>query len=133
MDDSNGVEATYGVTASASDVAAIARDICIEQTAEVSEPLCRDPVVSEQVLGRLVSISEARPGRYLVRIRYAGDVLTDELPHDMRQSFTKLHKKDHLVIVPVSNGVCAGCGMRLPISLVQAVRMEREVHSCPNC
>ena len=56
-----------------------------------------------------------------------------KLPDDTRVFFEKLHKKDHVVIVPVSDGICAACGMKLPISLAQAVRLAREIHGCPNC
>jgi mannitol/fructose-specific phosphotransferase system IIA component (Ntr-type) len=59
--------------------------------------------------------------------------MTGELPVDTRTLFLKLHKRDHIVISPISDGICAICGMRLPISLVQAVRLAREIHSCPNC
>ena len=59
--------------------------------------------------------------------------MTDKLPPETRSFFEKLHKKDHVVIVPVSDGICAACGMKLPISLVQAVRLGREIHGCPNC
>ncbi len=59
--------------------------------------------------------------------------MTEELPSDVRTLFLQLHKKDHIVISPASEGSCAVCGMRLPISLVQAVRLGRDIHSCPNC
>jgi len=59
--------------------------------------------------------------------------MTAKLPEETRIFFEKLHKKDHTVIVPVSDGICAACGMKLPISLVQAVRLGREIHGCPNC
>ena len=59
--------------------------------------------------------------------------MTVKLPNETRVLFEKLHKKDHVVIVPVSDGICASCGMKLPISLVQAVRLGREIHGCPNC
>ena len=59
--------------------------------------------------------------------------MIEKLPTETRVLFEKLHKKDHVVIVPTSNGSCAGCGMKLPISLVQAVRLGREIHGCPNC
>jgi mannitol/fructose-specific phosphotransferase system IIA component (Ntr-type) len=59
--------------------------------------------------------------------------MTDKLPQETKVLFEKLHKRDHVVIVPVSNGICAACGMKLPISLVQAVRLGREIHGCPNC
>jgi mannitol/fructose-specific phosphotransferase system IIA component (Ntr-type) len=59
--------------------------------------------------------------------------MTRQLPPDIRDRFEKLHRKDHVVVTPVSEGGCAVCGMRLPISLVQAVRLEREILACPNC
>jgi mannitol/fructose-specific phosphotransferase system IIA component (Ntr-type) len=59
--------------------------------------------------------------------------MTAELHSDVRVQFEKLLKKDRVVIVPVYDGICAACGMRLPISLVQSVRVARDVHMCPNC
>lgn len=59
--------------------------------------------------------------------------MTSKLPGDTRTLFEKLQKKDHIVIAPVADGICAVCGMTLPISLVQAVRLARDIHSCPTC
>jgi len=59
--------------------------------------------------------------------------MTSKLPRDMRSVFEKLHKKDRIVVAPVSRDTCAACGMKLAISLVQAVRLARDVKSCPNC
>lgn len=59
--------------------------------------------------------------------------MSSELHGDVRGNFDRLLKKDRIVIVPVAEGVCAACGMRLPISLVQAVRIGRDIHNCPNC
>lgn len=59
--------------------------------------------------------------------------MTDQLPAEERAIFMKLYKKDHVVIVPVSDGNCAGCGMKLPISLVQVVRQKKGIQRCPNC
>ena len=36
-------------------------------------------------------------------------------------------------MAPIFNGSCAICGMRLPISQVQAVRQLRELQTCPSC
>jgi mannitol/fructose-specific phosphotransferase system IIA component (Ntr-type) len=55
------------------------------------------------------------------------------LAPDVRDRFEKLQRKDPLVITPISEGGCAVCGMHLPISLVQLVRKEGEIHACPNC
>mgnify|MGYP006289697419 CR=1 FL=1 len=59
--------------------------------------------------------------------------MTQKLPQDVRVLYRKLKEKDPIVIAPISQDVCSLCGMRLPISLIQAVRMEKDVHSCPNC
>lgn len=58
---------------------------------------------------------------------------TAQLPDDTRQILLKLQKRDPIVIVPVSNSVCAACGMRLPTSLVQAVRSTDRIQNCPTC
>jgi len=59
--------------------------------------------------------------------------LTEALAEEMRQAVAQLQKRDALFIVPVANGVCAGCGMQLPTSLVQAVRLAHQVYRCPIC
>lgn len=56
-----------------------------------------------------------------------------QLPKDVAIMFEKLRKKDHNVIVPIPAGTCSVCGLTLPISLVQLVKIGRDVHSCPNC
>lgn len=58
---------------------------------------------------------------------------TAQLPEDTRQLVARLQKRDAIVIVPVSNSVCAGCGMKLSTSLVQSVRSGSAIQSCPTC
>lgn len=70
---------------------------------------------------------------HLEQLNNSISAMSGQLLGDTRTHFEKLHKKDHIVIVPVSDGICAACGMRLPISLVQAVRIGRDIHNCPNC
>jgi len=59
--------------------------------------------------------------------------MTSKLPKDMKSLFEKLQKKGRIVVAPVSRDTCAACGMKLAISQVQAVKLAREIHSCPNC
>lgn len=61
------------------------------------------------------------------------DAMSAELPPETRGLFDKLRKKDSSVIVPVSEGVCAACGLKLPISLVQQVKLAKEIYQCPSC
>ena len=59
--------------------------------------------------------------------------LTGQLSPEVRQTVSMLQRRNALMIVPVSNGVCAGCGMKLPISLVQSVRSAELLQNCPTC
>ena len=59
--------------------------------------------------------------------------MTGQLPKAIGVLYDKLYRKDHVVIVPVAGGSCAVCGMKLPISLVQSVRVAKDIHGCPNC
>jgi mannitol/fructose-specific phosphotransferase system IIA component (Ntr-type) len=59
--------------------------------------------------------------------------LSEELPAEIRTLFERLMKRDRIAIAPISEGICAVCGMKLPISLVQAVRLVRQIQSCPAC
>lgn len=59
--------------------------------------------------------------------------MTAELAPPLRMLFEKLQKRDPIAIAPVSFDNCSVCGMRLPISLVQAIRQGKDLQSCPNC
>jgi len=59
--------------------------------------------------------------------------LTQQLPSDVRSTVARMQKRDTLIIVPISNGICTGCGMKLPTSLVQAVRVSEHIQVCPIC
>lgn len=61
------------------------------------------------------------------------EAMSVELPRETCVLFKKLHKKDPSFIVPVSEGVCAACGLKLPISLVQEIKLAREIYQCPSC
>ncbi len=73
------------------------------------------------------------PGAQLTQLNDSIRTMMDELPVDIRNHFVRLQKKGHLAMVPVAHGVCSGCGINLPVSLVQAVRMAERLQPCPNC
>ncbi len=72
-------------------------------------------------------------GGHLSRLNQSIDEMTALLPSDIRSFFQRLYNRDHVVMSPVHNGCCAVCGMRLPISQVQAVRMCKQIQNCPGC
>jgi mannitol/fructose-specific phosphotransferase system IIA component (Ntr-type) len=61
------------------------------------------------------------------------DALASKLDPQPKALYERLYKKDHIVMSPMSNGCCAVCGMRLPISQVQQVRMSKTLQTCSSC
>ena len=72
-------------------------------------------------------------GSHMEELDKAIDDLAASLQPDVQSLYKRLYKKDHIVMSPMNNGCCAICGMRLPISQVQAVKLCREVQNCPSC
>jgi PTS system nitrogen regulatory IIA component len=72
-------------------------------------------------------------GSHMDRLNEAIDELTEKLPVDVRSLFQRLCKKDHAVMSPLHEGCCAICGIRLPISQVQSVRVCKVLQNCPSC
>ncbi len=72
-------------------------------------------------------------GRHLDRLNASIDELIEKLPLDVKLLYQRLYKKDHIVMAPMYNGCCAICGMRMPISQVQAVRLCKQIQNCPSC
>ncbi len=75
----------------------------------------------------------ARDGAHLEQLDKSIEEMTEQLPDDVRVMFNKLKKKDKNAVVIVSDSNCSGCGMQLPRSLVQQVRLGKEMQTCPNC
>ena len=61
------------------------------------------------------------------------DDLTERLDPQPKALYQRLYKKSHIVMAPMSEGCCAVCGMRLPISQVQQVRLAKTLQTCSSC
>ena len=61
------------------------------------------------------------------------DALVDKLAPQPKALYLRLYKKDHVVMAPMVNGCCAVCGMKLPISQVQQVRIAKTLQTCSSC
>jgi mannitol/fructose-specific phosphotransferase system IIA component (Ntr-type) len=59
--------------------------------------------------------------------------MMEKLPAPVSLQFNKLLKRDANVVVPMSDSGCSVCGMKLPRSQVQAVKLEEEIQYCPTC
>ncbi len=71
--------------------------------------------------------------KYVSQLDESIAALLDKIPPDTRALFQKIQKKEVLSIVPISNNVCLGCGLTLPISLVYAVRAGQKLYQCTHC
>jgi PTS system nitrogen regulatory IIA component len=60
-------------------------------------------------------------------------VLGSDLPQQVKAHFNRLLEKHPEAIVPVASSICAGCGMALTKSMVQAVHKAEQMNRCPNC
>lgn len=76
---------------------------------------------------------QAGAGGHLEKLDASIDAMLQDLPETLSARFRRLLKKNLLVIVPVANNGCTACGMGLPISLVQQVRIADQLHACPSC
>jgi mannitol/fructose-specific phosphotransferase system IIA component (Ntr-type) len=70
---------------------------------------------------------------HLERLNESITAMTKQLPKEIRTTFEKLRQRDQNVVVPVADMGCSVCGMKLPRSLIQEIRLGREIKSCPNC
>jgi len=59
--------------------------------------------------------------------------LSSKLPRDIRSQFEKLRRKGMTAVVPISDGLCSGCGISLPRGVEQAARSGDDMLMCPNC
>ncbi len=61
------------------------------------------------------------------------DAMAESLVPVAKTVYARLSKKDHIVTAQMIDGKCSMCGMRLAISQVQAVKLCRELVTCPSC
>jgi len=72
-------------------------------------------------------------GSHMDALNASIDALSAKIDPAVSAVYQRLYKKDHVVMSPMSNGSCAVCGMRLPISQVQQVRLAKRLQTCSSC
>ena len=97
------------------------------------QPLLNSLVQLQELLLVRSEQDAAMSDKHLSQLDESIQSLLDAMPADVRLLFQKIQKKDLLAIVPISNNVCSGCGLTLPVSLVYAVRAAEKLHQCTNC
>lgn len=70
---------------------------------------------------------------HLDRLNDSIFALQDQLNPQVSAIYQRLYKKSHIVISAMTNNCCAVCGMQVPISQVQQVRLAQHLVSCSSC
>ena len=61
------------------------------------------------------------------------DALKATLAPQAAGLFDRLYRRSHFVVAAMSNGVCSGCGMQVPTSAAQQVRIGEHLVTCSSC
>lgn len=70
---------------------------------------------------------------HLDRLNDSIFTLQDQLNPQVAAIYQRLYKKSHIVMSAMTNNCCAVCGMQVPISLVQQVRIGQHLVTCSSC
>lgn len=74
-----------------------------------------------------------RGGHRLDELSAAISDLTAQLSPEIQSLVQRMQKRDSIIIAPMTNGTCNACGMRLPTSHVQQVKVSDQLQVCPVC
>jgi mannitol/fructose-specific phosphotransferase system IIA component (Ntr-type) len=103
------------------------------QSKNVTHPLINTLVQLQELILVRSEQDASQANQHLTQLNASIDNLLGSIPNDTRSLFQRIEKKDMLAIVPISNNVCSGCGLTLPVSLVYAVRAGEKLYQCTNC
>ncbi len=103
------------------------------QPKNVTHPLINTLVQLQELILVRSEQDASMANKHLSQLNSTIDSLLSSIPDDTRSLFQRIEKKDMLAIVPISNNVCSGCGLTLPVSLVYAVRAGEKLYQCTNC
>lgn len=77
--------------------------------------------------------ASTRSKRHLSQLESSIERMRRKLSPDVRPLFDRLRQRGPLIVVPILDGACAACRQSLPTSLGFSVRVDEELHQCPNC
>jgi len=97
------------------------------------QPIINQLVQLQELIVALAQQKAGSPGAQLRELEESIHALKSGIPEAIDRQFSRLIQKDPLAIVPVMKGVCAACGMALPISLTHEVHAAEKIYTCPSC
>jgi mannitol/fructose-specific phosphotransferase system IIA component (Ntr-type) len=97
----------------------------------------------KHVLNQLIQLQELNfalaehtatsPQTPLKQLQDSINKLMEELPLEIGQRYALLQRRFPLAVVPVVHGGCAGCGLSVPVALINEIRAAEQIYACPNC
>lgn len=78
-------------------------------------------------------LNQAGQMDHLDRLNDSIFALQDQLIPQVAAIYQRLYKKSHIVMSAMTNNCCAVCGMQVPISQVQQVRLAQHLVTCTSC
>ncbi len=98
----------------------------------------------KHILNQLVQLQElnfalseqktSNPEARLTQLEESISKLVEKLPEDISSRYLRMHQRAPLVVVPIGqNNTCTGCGIAVPVALVNEVRKSEQILSCENC
>lgn len=99
----------------------------------------------KQILNQLIQLQElnfalseqktSNPEARLTQLEESINKLVEKLPEDIASRYQRMQQRAPLVVVPIAhiNNTCAGCGIAVPVALVNEVRKSEQIYSCQNC
>ncbi len=130
-DERTGIWATYRIRSTAEDIAARARELCIEQTVEVTEPLCQDPFIAQHVVAQVVGIEPDGDAHFRVTVAYEIDVLTPKIPQIINVLYGNISLKPGIRLVAIRPSPAYARVLGGPRFGIAGVRQRLGVHDRP--
>ena len=72
-------------------------------------------------------------GSHLDALNDSIAAMQEKLEPQVAGIYTRLYKKNHIVISAMTNNCCAVCGMQVPIAQGQQVRLAQHLVTCSSC
>ena len=72
-------------------------------------------------------------GSHIDGLNASIEALEEKIELPAKRLYQMLYKRNHIVMSAMVDGCCAVCGMRLPISQCQQVRLARSLQVCSSC
>jgi mannitol/fructose-specific phosphotransferase system IIA component (Ntr-type) len=97
----------------------------------------------KHVLNNLIQLQElnfalaeqetSNPESNLKQLEQSVQELSEKLPADVFNRYQQLQQRFPLAVVPIIRTNCSGCGLAIPLQLVNDVRAAKQIHGCPHC